>query len=384
MTLPSTAPPVARVAATLTASTQPAPRAPDSAAAVAGQPAIAPASTGQRFSSMIDAMGTVGGPAPSLSAAVGEASQLLSIETPAPLTANVSADESGQASPPLPPLPQLLQRAPAAISPFPASIPGNAPESPENNGSDDTVLTMMEAPIDHAILATGQPSGIDSQPAPRPLMQPAMAGEAARPTGGERADAGTGLPIETASGAKPDVKTLLSMPVDPLARSGATLPEPVADRPTQPMPGAPDRLDERWITSLALAVDRAADGEGPDLTFRSANLGLIQFGLDKTADSFVLKLNASSDSSAALMAAAQDRLLRDAMAQNVRLSVIQPGTEQSMGNDFASAGEGRGHGAPMAHDSGQGARALSPVAPDWRELEQSVDHVAGNIRHRFA
>lgn len=384
MTLPLTAPLAVPVVVPASAPSQPVQRAPDSTATAAGQPAVAPASTRQSFSSLIDAMVTMGEAAPSLPTPVGEALPLSSLDAPGQLAANMDSGEPGPPLPSFQPLPQLLHRAPAAPATIAAPHPANEAESPENAELGDAVQTMIEAPIEQTVPATAQQSAIDSLPAPRAVMQSVVAGEAARPAGGETADAGTGVSIEAPAGAKPDAKPLVTMPVDLLARPGVALPDPVQDRPAQAMPATPDPLDERWITSLALAVDRAADGEGPDLTLRSTNLGLIQFGLDKIADGFVLTLNASSDSSAALMAAAQDRLLREAMAQNVRLSVQQPGTEQFMGSGFASAGDGRGHGAPMGHDGGHPARPSAPVAPDRRESEQSVDHVAGNVRHRFA
>lgn len=364
MTLPLTLP--SPLPLTLSPPLQPGPRPADAPGVMPGQPAAAPAPAGQSFSSMIEALGPAGAPAQPGSATQLDGAQLASATPPETLTVHTQLSSADQA---LFPLPQPCQ------TPGPA-MPANEAESLEESTPYDPSSEMSPSP-------ENQRPAIEIEPASRPFMQPLLTIEPGRSPMSETAVAETATPLEMPGEARPDSKPLMAAHASISARPGIDLPDIGPDRQPQPMP-APDHLDDRWITSLALAVDRAADGKGPDLTLRSANLGLIQFGLDKIADSFVLTLNASSDSSAALMAAAQDRLLREATAQNLRLSVNPSGVEQYVGSGDTSAGDGRGHGAPMAHDSRRSVQSSPPVASERRNSEQSVDHGSGNVRHRFA
>lgn len=183
VTLPMTLPPAPPL--------QPAPasRAADTPAVLPGQPSVAPAAAGQSFSSMIDAIDSVGGPAPPGWGTPGDGSD------PACPT----------------PLPSLPVNAGAG-----EHLPPKDLESSENTATCETDKEMPSSPTDPTLALLGLPQGHETQPPNRPFMQPLLTIDPGRSAAGEIVATDLGLPLEPlAVRLLPDTPATATITVDP-------------------------------------------------------------------------------------------------------------------------------------------------------------------------
>lgn len=382
---------------------------PSSGAPALVRGAVAPVRTagGQPFASLVETISAdqgfggnatptgqaqVGGPASEIEPPVPSPSGSPSDHVSAPSTAPVVA------LPSVPSLPGLtiampghsLNRHPAtsvgaeaAAEPRELSETGGGieidpSESPVAMAATDARMLVPDAALQDATLRP------DAQAAIASLLPAGRSGEAGIAPRPETMAGEPGSAAERTAAGLSDPKSAAAVPADAGVRPMQITTATMGGASTQSHEQWHGKADDRWVADLARAVSQASGGDGAELAFRSSNLGLVQFGLERSADSFVLTLNPSSDDAAAMMIAAQDRLIREAMAQNLRLSVVQAGTEQAPGSGFASAGNGHGSGGPDSHAARHNSPSSAQVPPDRSEVQQMVDHDSAKVRHRFA
>lgn len=300
-------------------------------AALTGKPAKPAADPAKTDTGDADAEATDAAPTADAATTAGTTPAAVPLPlNPQPAAANAVAPEAS---------------APVADKPAKAAKPALAPAAPQGR----------DAPAAPAVT----PAKAESTNAP-----PAPAAEpAAKPS---RAEGGASMTV------------LFNQPAAPGATSiGA---------PAQAAPLAERTLDltsdDRWIAQLAADIAATKSDKG-DLSFRlmPRHLGRLDVAMKLDGDSVSVKLDTQHESTAAIVAAAQPRLVEDLRQQGVRVA----GAEVTCTPDQAgrpSLAQGQGQGQNQGRGTAPDASHLIETAND--RVDARDDDSAANRRGRFA
>ncbi|WP_288988918.1 flagellar hook-length control protein FliK [uncultured Sphingopyxis sp.] len=254
---------------------------------------------------------------------------------------------------------------PLPVNPLPAAANAVAPEA-------SAPVADKPAKAAKPALAPAAPQGRDAPAAP--AVTPAKA-ESATATPAPAAEPAA-KPIRAEGGASMTV--LFNQPAAPSATSiGA---------PAQAAPLAERTLDltsdDRWIAQLAADIAATKSDKG-DLSFRlmPRHLGRLDVAMKLDGDSVSMKLDTQHESTAAIVAAAQPRLVEDLRQQGVRVA----GAEVTCTPDQAgrpSLAQGQGQGQNQGRGAAPDASHLIETANDRADARD--DDSAANRRGRFA
>ena len=254
---------------------------------------------------------------------------------------------------------------PLPVNPLPAAANAVAPET-------SAPVADKLAKAAKPALAPAAPQGRDAPTAP--AVTPAKA-ESATATPAPAAEPAA-KPIRAEGGASMTV--LFNQPAAPGATSiGA---------PAQAAPLAERTLDltsdDRWIAQLAADIAATKSDKG-DLSFRlmPRHLGRLDVAMKLDGDSVSMKLDTQHESTAAIVAAAQPRLVEDLRQQGVRVA----GAEVTCTPDQAarpSLAQGQGQGQNQGRGTAPDASHLIETANDRADARD--DDSAANRRGRFA
>ena len=258
-----------------------------------------------------------------------------------------------------------LPAAPLPVNPAPAAANAVAPET-------SAPVADKPAKAAKAALAPTVPQGRDAPTAPAVTPAKAESGGATPAPATEPA----AKPVRAEGGASMTV--LFNQPAAPGA---ATL-----GAPAQAAPLAERTLDltsdDRWIAQLAADIAATKSDKG-DLSFRlmPRHLGRLDVAMKLDGDSVSMKLDTQHESTAAIVAAAQPRLVEDLRQQGVRVA----GAEVTCTPDQAgrpSLAQGQGQGQNQGRGAAPDASHLIETANDRADARD--DDSAANRRGRFA
>jgi flagellar hook-length control protein FliK len=258
-----------------------------------------------------------------------------------------------------------LPTAPLPVNPAPAAANAVAPEA-------SAPVADKPAKAAKAALAPTVPQGRDAPTAPAVTPAKAESGGATPAPAAEPA----AKPVRAEGGASMTV--LFNQPAAPGA---ATL-----GAPAQAAPLAERTLDmtsdDRWIAQLAADIAATKSDKG-DLSFRlmPRHLGRLDVAMKLDGDSVSMKLDTQHESTAAIVAAAQPRLVEDLRQQGVRVA----GAEVTCTPDQAgrpSLAQGQGQGQNQGRGTAPDASHLIETANDRADARD--DDSAANRRGRFA
>ena len=253
-------------------------------------------------------------------------------------------------------------------------LPVNPPPAAANAVAPEASAPVADKPAKAVkpALAPAAPQGRDAPTAP--AVTPAKA-ESATATPAPAAEPAA-KPIRAEGGASMTV--LFNQPAAPSATSiGA---------PAQAAPLAERTLDltsdDRWIAQLAADIAATKSDKG-DLSFRlmPRHLGRLDVAMKLDGDSVSMKLDTQHESTAAIVAAAQPRLVEDLRQQGVRVA----GAEVTCTPDQAgrpSLAQGQGQGQNQGRGAASDASHLIETANDRADARD--DDSAANRRGRFA
>ncbi|MBN8804675.1 MAG: flagellar hook-length control protein FliK [Sphingopyxis terrae] len=258
-----------------------------------------------------------------------------------------------------------LPAAPLPVNPAPVAANAVAPET-------SAPVADKPAKAAKAALAPTVPQGRDAPTAPAVTPAKAESGGATPAPATEPA----AKPIRAEGGASMTV--LFNQPA---ASGTATLgaqaqAAPLAER-TLDMTS-----DDRWIAQLAADIAATRSDKG-DLSFRlmPRHLGRLDVAMKLDGDSVSMKLDTQHESTAAIVAAAQPRLVEDLRQQGVRVA----GAEVTCTPDQAgrpSLAQGQGQGQNQGRGAAPDASHLIETANDRADARD--DDSAANRRGRFA
>ncbi|WP_186402827.1 flagellar hook-length control protein FliK [Sphingopyxis sp. P1IMeth2] len=255
--------------------------------------------------------------------------------------------------------------APLPVNPAPAAANCVAPET-------SAPVADKPAKAAKAALAPTVPQGRDAPTAPAVTLAKAESATATPAPAAEPA----AKPIRAEAGASMTV--LFNQPAAPGATSiGA---------PAQAAPLAERTLDltsdDRWIAQLAADIAATKSDKG-DLSFRlmPRHLGRLDVAMQLDGDGVSMKLDTQHESTAAIVAAAQPRLVEDLRQQGIRVA----GAEVTCTPDQAgrpSLAQGQGQGQNQGRGAAPDASHLIETANDRADARD--EDSAANRRGRFA
>ncbi|MBU7588021.1 MAG: flagellar hook-length control protein FliK [Sphingopyxis terrae] len=255
--------------------------------------------------------------------------------------------------------------APLPVNPAPAAANCVAPET-------SAPVADKPAKAAKAALAPTVPQGRDAPTAPAVTLAKAESATATPAPAAEPA----AKPIRAEAGASMTV--LFNQPAAPGATSiGA---------PAQAAPLAERTLDltsdDRWIAQLAADIAATKSDKG-DLSFRlmPRHLGRLDVAMQLDGDGVSMKLDTQHESTAAIVAAAQPRLVEDLRQQGIRVA----GAEVTCTPDQAgrpSLAQGQGQGQNRGRGAAPDASHLIEPANDRADARD--EDSAANRRGRFA